>query len=1149
MNKILNLFDTENPYSGFRLIRMEIFNWGTFDGGENRVWQVFPNGKSSLLTGRNGSGKTTLVDAILTLLVPPAKRFYSQSSGSQGKKERSEVSYVKGAFRKVREQDRISPEVRHLRDENDFSLLLGVFANRDTGETLSIAQFRWFSNHELKRQYFITPHNLSICSDIHPIDPKGAWKKNLTDRYGAEFFSTFAQYCQRFSKIFGFRSDKALTLFSQTAGIKEMDNLNEFIRNHMLEENNVEDLFQKLISNFQNLDNSHRAIIKAGLQLERLDPIVEIGKTYESLQNEQTILESLDEITAPWFANRKNLLLNKAIVTNRNEYARIVERIKKINLEIETLDKKKEELISALSGNKASVRLREIESDLNRLGREKKDRQEVMAKYNRVARSLGLPEDPDEVRFLETGAFIRNEKLRIHHETDKLNERLYELKNRKKELKSIYDKAMDELESLRQRKNNIPESNLEIRKKITEHLSVAEKDILFLGELMRIRDSELKWENAIEHLMRDFALGMLVPEALCSKVTRFVNEADLNGNAIYFKIPEKFSPQLFEKDIPENSVFNKLEFKSDDHLCGWVKQKIRERLDFIMTENLEDFQRLIKALTPKGLIKNNDRHQKDNSPEASKHTNFILGWDNTRKILEIQKEATVIDRKIKETEHALRDSEKAIKNLREKDDACGILSHFEKFTKLDWQSIAVQIEELKSEKRQLEESSDQLRELQRQKENVERNLSEKRKTRDHEQGKNHRIEYEIKSHEQEIKANDGILNGFKDVDLALAEEPLKPYLKKFANALDLVNFNSIQTAVISGIKQEIQNLRKKLDHNKSILTKLMNEYKHGDDEIRGQYPDWTGETRNLEADPSYLDEYLRVYNRIKSEDLPGYRQRFKKYLNEQVVYDIANFNTALDRQVSEIRAGIHEINESLKEIDYSMNPSTYLRLIDKDETDVRIRDFKRMLRQAMPDQMALIRNDVSELEASYYRINELIEKMKSENLWRKHVTDTRNWLRFGAEELYREDNVQKQYYEDSQSLSGGQKSKLAYTILASAIAFQFGIQRKRFTRHSFRFVVVDEAFSKVDPENAEYAMELFKRLNLQVMVVTPMDKIPVAEKYVSTVHYVQNKRDRQSEVFDLTIEEYQKRKEAFQKEVSDHGDQKTEHDHSETNPA
>jgi len=55
---------------------------------------------------------------------------------------------------------------------------------------------------------------------------------------------------------------------------------------------------------------------------------------------------------------------------------------------------------------------------------------------------------------------------------------------------------------------------------------------------------------------------------------------------------------------------------------------------------------------------------------------------------------------------------------------------------------------------------------------------------------------------------------------------------------------------------------------------------------------------------------------------------------------------------------------------------------------------------------------------------------------------------------------------------------LAYTILASAIAYQFGIRNRNADKKSFRFAVVDEAFSKVDPENAVYAMELFKQLNL-----------------------------------------------------------------------
>ena len=58
------------PQLGFRLARLEVYNWGTFDG---EVWSLAPEGATSLLTGDVGSGKSTLVDAIITLLVPPRR--------------------------------------------------------------------------------------------------------------------------------------------------------------------------------------------------------------------------------------------------------------------------------------------------------------------------------------------------------------------------------------------------------------------------------------------------------------------------------------------------------------------------------------------------------------------------------------------------------------------------------------------------------------------------------------------------------------------------------------------------------------------------------------------------------------------------------------------------------------------------------------------------------------------------------------------------------------------------------------------------------------------------------------------------------------------------------------------------------------------
>ena len=155
--------------------------------------------------------------------------------------------------------------------------------------------------------------------------------------------------------------------------------------------------------------------------------------------------------------------------------------------------------------------------------------------------------------------------------------------------------------------------------------------------------------------------------------------------------------------------------------------------------------------------------------------------------------------------------------------------------------------------------------------------------------------------------------------------------------------------------------------------------------------------------------------------------------------------------------------------------------------------------------------------------------MSSDDLWRKKVSDVRNWMNFYVVERYRESDEQKQYYEDSTSLSGGEKAKLAYTVLASAIAYQYNINQKEVSTESFRFIVVDEAFSKVDPDNALFALDLFSQLNLQVMIVTPADKINIAEKFINSVHYVEKKNGATSSVYNLTISEYSGFKKEFQK--------------------
>ncbi|MGW2542084.1 hypothetical protein ACWC5I_14730 [Kitasatospora sp. NPDC001574] len=61
---------------------------------------------------------------------------------------------------------------------------------------------------------------------------------------------------------------------------------------------------------------------------------------------------------------------------------------------------------------------------------------------------------------------------------------------------------------------------------------------------------------------------------------------------------------------------------------------------------------------------------------------------------------------------------------------------------------------------------------------------------------------------------------------------------------------------------------------------------------------------------------------------------------------------------------------------------------------------------------------------------------------------------------------------------------------------------------------------------------LFHRLGLQLLVVTPMQKLHVIEPHVSRVGYVYKSDEIHSRLTTLTIEEYRKQKAAIHQQAS-----------------
>jgi uncharacterized protein YPO0396 len=471
------------------------------------------------------------------------------------------------------------------------------------------------------------------------------------------------------------------------------------------------------------------------------------------------------------------------------------------------------------------------------------------------------------------------------------------------------------------------------------------------------------------------------------------------------------------------------------------------------------------------------------------------------------------------------------KKLGAQRDALNKLLHFAYFSEIDWRKPVVRIEELSAEMKQLKESSDKLNELETQLSHVREQIAAQHKQEEALSEQRVNLKRDIQDYEKQIAENSEFLESFAHVDLEHYLPKLQPYLPD-PPVFTIETIGTLSANARNTVYRELEAKRAEKSKTEIALVRKMHAFKTPAEEILQKYPSWTVDTIDLEDTPDAISEYYALFQRIKFEDLPRHEQRFKTWLNERVIVNFASFEASLDRQLKLIKENIKELNESLKQIKFHTTPPTYIQLDYKevrDYGDTGISTFRHAIREVFANMSRM--HDPEELESSYHKIKTIVENLMRDDAWRKKVTDVRNWLEFGAIEKHRLDDTPKQYYDDSQGLSGGEKAKLAYTILASAIAYQFGINQRSDQIKSFRFVVVDEAFSKVDPENARFAMDLFQQLHLQLMVVTPLDKINIVEKYIHSVHYVENKNRRNSAIYDLTMQEYYEKKDALKQEA------------------
>ncbi|TVR90025.1 MAG: ATP-dependent exonuclease SbcCD, C subunit-like protein [Spirochaetaceae bacterium] len=1107
-------FAADDTLAGFRLQRLEVFNWGTFHG---RTYVLPLDGRNGLLTGDIGSGKSTMVDAVNTLLVPPGRITFNRAAGGE-RRERDMRSYVLGHYRSERTVEGSSSKPVALRAVGSYSVILGVFYNQGFEQTVSLAQVLWQRDAQAQpaRFYIVADRDLSIREHFSNFgsDMK-ALRKRLRDLPQVEpIFDSFPQYSAAFRRRLGLKSEQALMLFHQTVSMKAVGNLTEFVREHMLEPFDVQPRIEALLSHFEDLTKAHEAVLRAKDQIARLSRIEEHLQRHHAAVHDQGRLRFARDGLQVYFAKLRADLLEESIKELSIESQGLEDKRVRFGEEERKQHAERDRLRQAIADN-GGDRLEKLLAYKDEAETEKARRIERYNRYSAIAKKLDIPEPRNEEQFLNNRALIEQQRDQIEQETGKLQNDLNEQGVAIQTLRREHEGLADELESLAQRRSNIDAVQISMRRRMCDALGIEEERLPFAGELLQIRPGEEEWEGAAERLLRSFGLSLLVPSELYGQVSDWVDGTDLRGRLVYFRVRAEEEVSL-DQDLDENSLVNKIEIKPESELSDWLLEQLKRRFDYTCCRTMDEFRRSRRALTRAGQIKGSaTRHEKDDRHPIGDRRRYILGWRNDAKIQALQTELNTLEQRIAAEAVEYSRTQQRQRELNERKDQLYILSVVSEYTEINWSVLASRIEDITEEIRELQQSSDVLATLGSQLEGLEHRIKETRARLD-------KVSADLATVQERLRrANALLVEDQQTVDTApqsweevatVVDEvaPQQPEQKK----LTVDNAEKVQQELRSHLQTRIDAVDKQINRLVEQISGQMQDF-------RREYP---SETLELDASVEAGDEFMELLRRLRADDLPRFETRFKTLLNENAIREIANFNAQLSKESGMIKERIEAINKSLESIEYEKD--RYIRLEAITGQDPEVRSFQQELRNCTTGSVTGSEDD-QYAEAKFALVKAIIDRFRGregstdiDRRWTQKVTDVRYWYSFAASERWREDDTEYEHYTDSGGKSGGQKEKLAYTVLAASVAYQFGLEWGEKRSRSFRFVVIDEAFGRGSDESARFGLRLFKELNLQLLIVTPLQKIHIIEPYVSTVGFVYNQDGKSSQLQCLSIEQY-----------------------------
>ncbi|MBU8814581.1 AAA family ATPase [Mycolicibacterium goodii] len=1072
------------PTNQFYLSRLQVINWGVFDGYHSIPFS--PAG--TLITGSSGSGKSSLLDAISLAFLPSHRRNFNASgdttAAGSGTGKRTVDKYVRGAWGERR--DGTSRQIMYLRGTGPAWSAVAVTYSDRTGRAVTGLVLKWLAAEKTSdpgSRYYLVDDDRDIF-DLCNRWAAGGYDTAVFREAGWNGGRSESQYLAQLYSIIGIRaSEAAQQLLGKAKSLKSVGGLEQFVREFMLDE----------------------PASLAGVEeaLEQINPLVEARGMLDVARRKRNTLGNIEAVQARYADEAAKFgvidTIDNAMVRDYVDQLRLQQAgpdIENLDDQINQLGAQRDDFgaqqrqlkneHNALMAqiNSASVDLVPLQQRLSEAEKLSDEVARRRGAYEDKVTALQLTPPDTAEEFWSLRETLMEEADRLHRELFTGNQAYVEASAKEVRAREARDAVEAELERVRRLGSSLPKTEYEMRARIARAIGVPERDLVYVAELMELKPDESRWRMAVEKVLRGAGLRLLVPEAHLDAALRFVNENDMRGRIQLQHV--KHDAQL--RAPAEGTLASKLQVVDPTHDSAVEALNVIASVgDYACVDSPDEFTTQTRAVTDQGLRKDSGRLSVKDDRSKLRPSDYIFVGGTEAKMTALEADLAAAEdvyaaaRKARER----LDQHRAALQARER--ACRALcDQYMQWTDIDTDSADEALTRLQDELDLLVSDNPDVEKLQQRADECWERVE--------------RVIQQIGS----LNERETLLDNRRTALLELTER-LKPgeisqhardtldgYAADIALPLDLLDSDPYRNELMRVISRERDRLRADRNRSHDELAGIMAAYD-------SSFPD------AIPNDSDDFDErvhdYVALCRRIDERELPDAYERMQRLITEQAPGAILNLHMIADNEARRITEQIARVNTGLGAVDF--NRGTRLTLHAGTRHLAAVDELNEMAQRISARVSLVSFGDETAMFEQYTDILHLRKLLAGNTVedrqWTRDALDVRNRFVLYCEERDAETGEVIRTYSNSGDNSGGEQEKLMAFCLAGALSFNLASPGSTDTRPVFAQLMLDEAFSKSDPQFAQQALSAFRKFGFQLVIVATVQNTTTIQPYIDSV--------------------------------------------------